>query len=159
VPNFSTTRPTKIYTNRDFWFENIPSGSHAWDAQPENLHIITLPSPSLCLSFLCSLCLCLTHIVLHHRLVITWGNSPTLWSLPQFPSCYKYLLKANTVGVVFLASKHSFDGCQPGLPDFPLFTKLKGGKLYQMTTKHTIWPQQKPNVHNIPNRLKNTGWP
>jgi hypothetical protein len=24
-------RPSKIYPNRDFWFENIPSGNPAWE--------------------------------------------------------------------------------------------------------------------------------
>jgi hypothetical protein len=29
VPTFSIRRPSKIYPNLDFWFEDIPSGSPA----------------------------------------------------------------------------------------------------------------------------------
>jgi hypothetical protein len=28
-PTFSILKPSKIYPNWDFWFENIPSGNHA----------------------------------------------------------------------------------------------------------------------------------
>jgi hypothetical protein len=31
IPTFSTARPSKIYLNRNFWFENIPSGNAGKD--------------------------------------------------------------------------------------------------------------------------------
>jgi hypothetical protein len=27
IPTYSIARPSKIYPNKDFWFENIPSGN------------------------------------------------------------------------------------------------------------------------------------
>jgi hypothetical protein len=32
VPTFYILRPSKIYPNWDFWFENMPSGNPAWQA-------------------------------------------------------------------------------------------------------------------------------
>jgi hypothetical protein len=32
VPTFTIQRPSKIYTNWDFWFENKPSGKPGWRA-------------------------------------------------------------------------------------------------------------------------------
>jgi hypothetical protein len=33
VPTPSMARPSKIYPNSDFWFENIPSGNPAFKGQ------------------------------------------------------------------------------------------------------------------------------
>jgi hypothetical protein len=39
IPTFSILRPSKIYPNRDFWFENIPSGNPGTNcSRPTRLH-------------------------------------------------------------------------------------------------------------------------
>jgi hypothetical protein len=53
-PNFSIPRPSKIYPNWDFWFENIPSGNPV-------LHKYFLP-PTLIFSFTA----CLTGDIVSH---------------------------------------------------------------------------------------------
>jgi hypothetical protein len=34
IPTFSIARPSKIYPNCDFWFENLPSGNPAQYSKP-----------------------------------------------------------------------------------------------------------------------------
>jgi hypothetical protein len=48
IPTFSILRPSKIYPNWDFWFENIPSGNPAFDVLDTMtiLKISGLRSPS-----------------------------------------------------------------------------------------------------------------
>jgi hypothetical protein len=36
-----------------------------------------------------------------------------------------------------------------GLPDFPMVHHTKTGKIYQITIKHTKWPQNIPNSYKI----------
>jgi hypothetical protein len=58
IPASSIARPSKIYTNLDFWFENIPSGNTAADLKGLILPTFLTPfvnyseNVSICTAFL-----------------------------------------------------------------------------------------------------------